>query len=30
LFAHDGYHPSAAGYALAAKELLPPLCQALS
>lgn len=29
LFAHDGYHPSAAGYALAAKELLAPLCQAL-
>jgi lysophospholipase L1-like esterase len=30
LFAHDGYHPSAEGYALAARELLPALCRALS
>lgn len=30
LFAHDGYHPSAAGYALAARELLAPLCAALN
>ena len=29
LFAHDGYHPSAVGYALAAGELLPALCRAL-
>jgi len=25
----DGYHPSAAGYALAANQLLPALCHAL-
>jgi len=29
LFAEDHFHPSAAGYALAAKQLLPALCQAL-
>lgn len=29
LFADDRYHPSAAGYALAAEQLLPPLCHAL-
>lgn len=29
LFAEDRFHPSAAGYALAAKQLLPALCQAL-
>lgn len=29
LFADDRYHPSAEGYALAAKQLLPALCQAL-
>lgn len=29
LFAEDRYHPSAAGYALAAEKLLPPLCHAL-
>ena len=29
LFADDGYHPSAAGYALAASQLLPALCHAL-
>lgn len=30
LFADDRYHPSAAGYALAAQAMLTPLCQALS
>ena len=29
LFSEDMYHPSAAGYALAAKQLLPALCNAL-
>lgn len=29
LFAEDRYHPSAVGYALAAKQLLPALCHAL-
>ena len=29
LISEDHYHPSAAGYALAAQLLLPPLCQAL-
>ena len=29
LFAEDRYHPSAEGYALAARQLLPALCQAL-
>jgi lysophospholipase L1-like esterase len=29
LFSHDMFHPSAAGYALAAKQLLPALCNAL-
>lgn len=29
LFAEDHFHPSAAGYALAAKQLLTALCQAL-
>jgi lysophospholipase L1-like esterase len=29
LFSEDRYHPSAAGYAFAAKQLLPALCQAL-
>ncbi len=29
LFAEDHFHPSAAGYALAAKQLLPALCHAL-
>lgn len=29
LFSDDQYHPSAAGYALAARQLFPPLCQAL-
>lgn len=29
LFSEDHYHPSAAGYALAAKQLLPALCHAL-
>lgn len=29
LFAHDRYHPSAAGYALAAEHMLPALCEAL-
>jgi lysophospholipase L1-like esterase len=29
LFSDDGYHPSAAGYALAADQLLPALCHAL-
>jgi lysophospholipase L1-like esterase len=29
LFAEDHFHPSAAGYALAAKQLLPALCRAL-
>jgi lysophospholipase L1-like esterase len=29
LFSADGYHPSAAGYALAARQLLPPLGTAL-
>ena len=29
LFSDDGYHPSAAGYALAAQQLLPALCHAL-
>lgn len=29
LFSDDMYHPSAAGYALAAKQLLPALCNAL-
>ncbi|HZA11669.1 SGNH/GDSL hydrolase family protein [Mycobacterium sp.] len=29
LFSEDNYHPSAAGYALAAKQLLPALCNAL-
>ncbi|MGV0990759.1 MAG: SGNH/GDSL hydrolase family protein [Mycobacterium sp.] len=29
LFAHDGYHPSAAGYELVASQLLPALCRAL-
>jgi len=28
-FSEDRYHPSAAGYALAARQLLPALCQAL-
>jgi hypothetical protein len=29
LFSEDQYHPSAAGYALAAKQLFPALCNAL-
>ena len=29
LFSHDMFHPSGAGYALAAKQLLPALCNAL-
>jgi lysophospholipase L1-like esterase len=29
MFSEDMFHPSAAGYALAAKQLLPPLCDAL-
>jgi lysophospholipase L1-like esterase len=29
LFSHDMFHPSAAGYALAATQLLPALCNAL-
>ena len=29
LFSADMFHPSAAGYALAAKQLLPALCNAL-
>lgn len=29
LFSPDGYHPSGAGYALAAEQLLPALCDAL-
>ena len=29
MFSDDRYHPSAAGYALAAKQLLPALCHAL-
>jgi hypothetical protein len=29
LFSSDMFHPSAAGYALAAKQLLPALCDAL-
>jgi lysophospholipase L1-like esterase len=29
LFSEDRYHPSAAGYELAARQLLPPLCDAL-
>ena len=29
LFSEDKYHPSAAGYALAAKQLFPALCNAL-
>ena len=29
LFSHDMFHPSAAGYALAAKQLFPALCNAL-
>ena len=29
LFSHDMFHPSAAGYSLAAKQLLPALCNAL-
>jgi lysophospholipase L1-like esterase len=29
LFSHDMFHPSAAGYALAARQLLPALCNAL-
>ena len=29
LFSEDRYHPSAAGYALAAQQLLPALCHAL-
>ncbi len=29
LFSHDMFHPSAAGYLLAAKQLLPALCNAL-
>jgi hypothetical protein len=29
MFSDDGYHPSAAGYALAAKQLLPALCHGL-
>ncbi|GFG83836.1 SGNH/GDSL hydrolase family protein [Mycolicibacter algericus] len=29
LFAQDQYHPSAAGYALAASQLIPPLCAAM-
>lgn len=28
-FSDDRYHPSAAGYAFAARQLLPPLCEAL-
>jgi hypothetical protein len=30
LFSPDMFHPSAAGYALAAKQLLPALCDSLS
>ena len=29
LFSEDMFHPSAAGYALAASQLLPALCEAL-
>src|SRR3954467_3786385 len=29
LFSHDMFHPSAAGYSLAAKQLLPALCNTL-
>jgi len=29
LFSQDMFHPSAAGYALAAKQLLPALCKQL-
>jgi predicted component of type VI protein secretion system len=29
MFSSDMFHPSAAGYALAAKQLLPALCRAL-
>ena len=29
MFAADGYHPSAAGYAAAAEVLLPAVCGAL-
>jgi lysophospholipase L1-like esterase len=29
LISEDNYHPSAAGYELAAQQLLPPLCEAL-
>jgi lysophospholipase L1-like esterase len=29
LFSHDMFHPSAAGYSLAARQLLPALCNAL-
>jgi lysophospholipase L1-like esterase len=29
LFSHDMFHPSAAGYELAAKQMLPALCNAL-
>ena len=29
LFSQDMFHPSAAGYELAAKQLLPALCEAL-
>ena len=29
LFARDQYHPSAAGYALAANQVIPALCAAL-
>ena len=29
MFSADMFHPSAAGYALAAKQLLPALCEAL-
>jgi hypothetical protein len=29
LFSEDMFHPSAAGYALAAKQLLPALCNGL-
>ena len=29
LFSHDGYHPSADGYELVARQLLPALCRAM-
>lgn len=29
LFSHDGYHPSAEGYELVARQLLPALCRAM-